>query len=156
TLTVEFVARDGTTHRTDQQVWAARSNIDVSAIRHPLGSSPLPADVMVALSEIRPDQYIPSESWGPETVERAVADIVAILTHRAAVKPVLRYAHYLQAMSTSFNYIASYFDQINRTADPSAQNFLAVGSSPSEMLCIAHHLYMLQSRGVGGRFVECG
>ncbi len=156
TLTVEFVARDGAVWRTDHKVWPVRSNIDVSATRGPLGSSPLPADVMLALSEIRPDHYSTRESWDGETVERAVADIVDILTHRAVVKPVLRYAQYLHTMSSSFRYIASHFDLINRAAEASAQDILAVATSPSEMLCIANHLYVLRSRGVVGHFVECG
>jgi hypothetical protein len=87
---------------------------------------------------------------------RAVEDIAQILRDRAPVKPVLRYAQYLQSMSECFEFIGSHFDRINPLVPSSAKDFEAVASSPREMLCIAHHLYVLRSRGVEGGLVECG
>ena len=125
-------------------------------VRRGLPPSSLPADVVATLAEVRPSEYDGSAAWGPETLERAVEDIVRILRDRAGAKPILRYAHYLASMSHIFGFIGSHFDRINRLVDSSSKDFEAVASSPAEMLCIANHLYVLRSRGTAGGLVECG
>jgi O-methyltransferase len=155
TATIEFIAGDGTVERLERRIWPVRLESG-SAIRTDVGPSPLPADVVATLSDLRPQIYAMVAQWVPEIVEQAVADIVDILKNRAIVKPILRYAHFLQSMSACFGFIVSHFDRINRLAKSSAKDSEAVGTSIDEMICIANHLYVLQSRGLAGDMVECG
>ena len=154
-LVVEFTALDGSLLRVQRQVWPARI-AGGDPIRRNTTLAPLPADVTATLAELQPTEYDPSNPWSAEMVQAAVDDIVRILHDRISVKPILRYSHYLYAMSATFAFIGSHFDRINRLVDASSKDFEAVASSPQEMLCIANHLYVLRSRGNRGGVVECG
>jgi O-methyltransferase len=59
-------------------------------------------------------------------------------------------------MSLGFRFVSDHFDPINHLVDPSAKDYRAQATSPDEMLCIANHLYVLQTRGVLETLIECG
>ncbi len=155
TLSVQFRAGDGSVLGVAREVLSARVP-GGEPVRAGTARAPLPADVVMTLAELRPDEYDATATWDGGTVERALEDVARILRDRAAAKPVLRYAHFLRSMSETFTFIGTHFGRINPLVDPSAKDFEAIASSPQEMLCIANHLYVLRSRGIHGGLVECG
>jgi hypothetical protein len=148
-------AGDGEVMAVDRVVWSV--GIATQAT-FPEGapSAPFPTDVVAALVELDPATYGWDAAWNPETVREALADIRSLLQDRAIVKPVLRYAGFLRAMSAIFDYVYDRFDPVNHLSDPSAKDYWARATSSDEMLAIANHLYVLHSRGVLDSVIECG
>jgi hypothetical protein len=155
TLAIELIARDGSRHLVERRLWPATCRTDVAPNKG-IPVSPFPNDVTEYLQDLRPHEFSRETPWEPEVVERALGDIVAMLGERAFVRPVLRYAHYLRSMSACFSFIHTHFDRINRLATASAKDSVGLASSSEEMLCIANHLYVLQTHGLDGGLVECG
>jgi hypothetical protein len=54
------------------------------------------------------------------------------------------------------DFVGEHFPLLNQDRDLTAKDRFAAGSTAEEMLCIAHHLYVLRSHGLDGALVECG
>jgi hypothetical protein len=159
TVTVEFEAADGTRVEHSQDILGLRMNADADGAltrEAVTPRAPFPYRVVSALRQLRPDVYAESGRWSDDLVGRAVDDLLSMVSQRAPVKPVLAYVLYLKAMATVFEFIGDHFDRINHLTEPEGKDIRAIASSPAEMLCIANHLYVLQSHGLEGGFVECG
>lgn len=154
-ISLELAARSGAVQRHDRRIWPLRVE-GLTLGEGPVGRSPLPVDVVKSLAGLFPLRYQAGSDWDDGLVDEAVTHITEILHHRVVVKPVLRYAQFLQAMSSCFDFAAKHFDPINRLSDPSAKDFAAVATSPDELLSIANHLYVLKSRGLPGGLAEFG
>jgi hypothetical protein len=59
-------------------------------------------------------------------------------------------------MAATVGFIGEHFERFNRLSGPSLKDSASAATSPEEMLCIAHHLYVLKSHGLDGTLVECG
>jgi hypothetical protein len=155
---IEIEARDGTTDTVVRSLvpFSPLAWSESQAAPAAGGRSPLPADVVSALHRLRPDTYAADASWTESLVEQAVTDVVAILDQRADVKPVLRYGLYLRALASVVDFVGEHFPLLNQDRDLTAKDRFAAGSTAEEMLCIAHHLYVLRSHGLDGALVECG
>jgi O-methyltransferase len=158
-LRIDIEAGDGSTMTIQRALepfpplgWSEAATDESSA----LPVVPLPSTVVRALRHLRPGVYESQTFWSDDLIARAVADVVAVLRQHALVLPILRYGLYLQTMATTFDYIAAQFPWINRDRGPDAKDAHAMGTSPQEMLCIAHHMFVLRDAELQGRFVECG
>ena len=155
---IEVEAADGTRASESRRIFPLR----VSASNHvaPAGSrdrlAPLPHDVLEVLRRIDPVAYATRGSWDEGLVRRAVDHVVELVRQRTPAKPVSRYALYLTSMAAAFGFIGEHFERLNRLSDLSLKDSASAATTPEEMLCIAHHLYVLKSHGVDGGLVECG
>ena len=118
--------------------------------------APFPEDVVDVLRRIDPTAYAGQGPWDTTLVERAVDHVVELVRQRTPAKPISRYALYLTSMTATFDFIGEHFERLNRLSDASLKDSVSAATSPEEMLCIAHHLYVLRSRGIEGSLVECG
>jgi hypothetical protein len=155
---IEFEAEDGTTDTAVERLmpFGPVGWEDDRTTPDPGPLSPFPPDVVGALRRLRPAIYPSDASWSEALVCSAVDDIVAILEQRAEVRPVLRYGLYLRSLVGVLDFIGDEFPLLNPGRDLVAKDRFALATSPVEMLCIAHHLYVLRSHGLEGSLVECG
>lgn len=158
-VTIEFEAADGTTSRGVHRVFTVRGpavGCRVPGSADHVYLAPFPYDVVAALQAIRPAAYGTAGPWGNQQIRQAVDDVVEVVRQRAPAKAVLRYAMYLRSMDGLFRFVEEHFDRVNRLSAPNLKDAAAFASSAGEMLCMAHHLYVLASYGVRGGLVECG
>jgi hypothetical protein len=154
-LTIEVTARDGEVTSFGRELWTMR--VDNSAsLPSSLPLAPIPADIMVALAQLKSSAYPLNAPWSRETVQAALSDIASIVQTDAIVKPVLKYAIFLRSMSAAFRFVHEHFDPINHLTDPSAKDYSARATSLEELLCISSHLYVLRSRGILDSVAEFG
>jgi hypothetical protein len=127
-----------------------RAGIDVPA------RSGFPYEITKLLSKFRPGIYERESIWTDEQVARAVDDLT-LLWHRGARSPSLnKYVLFLKTMHHRFHWIYRMFPKYNSSTDFGAKDWLSVGTSPDELLPIAHQLYVLRSNGLLGYFLEFG
>lgn len=157
-VSIEVEAADGTRAGVSRRIFPFR--VSASHPLVPAGShgclAPLPRDVLDVLRQIDPIGYAIPGPWDEGLVRRAVDHVVELVRQRSPSKPVSRYALYLTSMATAVGFIGEHFERFNRLSDPSLKDSASAATSPEEMLCIAHHLYVLKSHGLDGTLVECG
>jgi O-methyltransferase len=119
--------------------------------------APFPADIIGLLVGLRGEQLLTEDEWSDEKIKAAVDDIV-LLARRGSRQNdgLFRYLRYLKSVHANTEFIARYFPRFNAAAATGAKESVAVAFSVPEMLSIANHLYVLKSRGLGGRLLEFG
>ncbi len=66
------------------------------------------------------------------------------------------YARYLRETWAHFNFVRRYFPRVNQNRKPTDKDYACTLNSPEELMTIAHHLFVLKSRGMTGAFAEFG
>ncbi|MDE2596929.1 MAG: hypothetical protein KGL44_08635, partial [Sphingomonadales bacterium] len=97
-------------------------------------------------------------------LDSAAGQAVFVAKLRTIVRtPALRsnpaicdYVRYLQAIRTHFRFVETFFPAVNFTAKENSTDFHCKPNSVSEILPIAHQLYVLKSYGIVGDFAEFG
>jgi hypothetical protein len=159
-VAVEIVANDGSVAR---QVFPDIPCLNAEALDDALSPeigrpirSGFPADVSRLLRRYRPDRYDLEATWTDEQMARAVRDLTTIWKSAARVPALNRYVLFLASMYQKFHLILSRFPKYNSRVDAGAKDVACVATNPRELLSIANQLYVLQSNGLGGHFLEFG
>jgi hypothetical protein len=122
-----------------------------------LPKAPFPAEVLQLIREFRGGDFARDEYWSDQQIKGGVDDIT-LLTRRGSrrIDGLFRYLSYLKAAHSHLEFVTRYFPAFNPKSSPDAKDAISRGSSVYEMLCIAHHLYVLKSRGLSGSLLEFG
>jgi len=104
--------------------------------------APFPHGAALALNAFDPMSYELATRWPDATVERAVSDIARLTRGVKQPSPLTHYVTFLEGLLGRFTYIHS--------------EYPAIATTVPEMLCIAHHLYVLHSYGLRGALAEFG
>jgi len=154
TLDLEFVRRDGQVEEPVRFTVYVPREADAAART---SGSPFPPSVLRILADLRGDHYAHGP-WTDALQDEAIADLELVVAHGPqTVVGLYGYLGWLRALRARLDFVARHFPRRNPArTDPHDKDFLAVGSSPDEMLTIAHHLYVLRAHGLTGRFLEFG
>ena len=125
--------------------------------RPPAALAPFPSEVLELLGSLRSDVIDDPGEWAESRVAGAIDDF-ALLVRRGSkrIDGLYRYLRFLLATRVHAEFVARHFPRINTGAGARDKDFIGVASTLAEMLCIANHLYVLKSRGLGGRLLEFG
>ena len=104
--------------------------------------APFPHGVVCSLNAADPQTYALEEQWGDDTVAHAADDIARLTRGAKQASPLTHYICFLEGLAGRFRYMRD--------------EFPVVATTVAEMLCIAHHLYVLRSYGVIGPLAEFG
>jgi len=119
--------------------------------------APFPLEVIDLISDLRGDDLRRTDVWSDEQITEAVNDIVLLAQRGSRHSDALfRYLSYLKAVQSHAEFVARYFPRFHYGTSIGAKDAMSVASTPAEMLCIAHHLYVLKSRGLSGNLLEFG
>lgn len=119
-----------------------KQNIDLSPFPHP---------VINTINRIYP-RIRRDENWEMEVVEK-----VASLADCAYEAPaILGYFRFLRAVWAHAQFVERYFPKVNSGRSSADKDFTTKGTSPFELMSIAHQIYVLRSYGVAGDVAEFG
>jgi O-methyltransferase len=116
---------------------------------------PLPPDVLRLLRSYRSDYD--TDSWDPELMDRAVADLRFLLARGPRAVPALhRHLTFLAQLWMRARSVERYFPRENDRAGVHDKDRSGVQNSALEVFCVAAHLATLTGHGVTGPFLEFG
>ncbi len=104
--------------------------------------APFPHGVVSALNAADPQTYELEGQWSNDTIAQAAEDIARLTRGAKQPSPLTHYICFLEGLAGRYRYLRDEFPVIATTV--------------AEMLCIAHHLYVLRSYGLKGPLAEFG
>ncbi len=152
TVTLEVLALEGDNRTVigSQQILPieARLRLKTEMPLHPIQPSAFPQDVLATILTV----------WPETSGDDAIADKICTLatSNVQEIPSIIRYARFLRAVSTHFQFVQRYFPAVNSEHSDLAIDVQCKANSPQEMLSIANQLYVLKSYGVIGDFAEFG
>jgi hypothetical protein len=155
-LEIEFVRCDGRTER------GGRIELYVPGALHAAGvddvRAPFPPAVLRVLADIRGAAHVAGGAWTDERVAEAIDDVAFAVQHGPKSVPGLyAYLGWLRTIWERFVFNDRHFPRRNaQRGGGFEKDYCGVASSPSELFGIAHHLYVLRSRGLAGNLLEFG
>jgi len=119
--------------------------------------APFPLEVIDLIRDLRGEDLATDNVWSDAQIKAGVDDII-LLAQRGSRRTdaLFRYLSYLKAVHSHTEFVARYFPRFHYGASIAAKDAVSVASTPAELLCIAHHLYVLKSRGLSGHLLEFG
>ena len=118
--------------------------------------SPFPLGVANTIVALWPDAPVESSRNDDQL---AIADKIVMLAAQPAgdeLAAVTAYARYLRETSAHFDFVRRYFPRVNQNRKPTDKDYACTLNTPEELMTIAHHLFVLKSRGMTGAFAEFG
>ena len=118
--------------------------------------SPFPPGVAATIAALWPDSPVES-SRSDDQLD--IAEKIVMLAAQPAsdeLSAVIAYVRYLRETWAHFDFVRHYFPRVNTNRRPTDKDYACTLNSPEELMTIAHHLFVLKSRGIPGAFAEFG
>ncbi|MBD2840982.1 TylF/MycF/NovP-related O-methyltransferase [Erythrobacter rubeus] len=119
-------------------------------------AGPFPSPVIDVVAAFKSD-YVDDlrSAAGQKRFIDGLREILVVPSLRET-RAIADYVRYLQAVTAHFAFVERFFPTANPKARPGSADFHGKPNSVSEILSIAHHLYVLRSHDVTGDFAEFG
>ena len=118
--------------------------------------SPFPPGVAATIAALWPDARLESARIDDQL---DIANRIVMLAAQPAgdeLAPLIAYVRYLRETWAHFDFVRRHFPRVNRNRKAADKDYSCTLNSPEELMTIAHHLFVLKSRGIAGAFAEFG
>jgi hypothetical protein len=119
--------------------------------------APLPREIVGVVRAASSDSAFSGGAWSDATTLGAFEVLERLVKRGSRRNPHLyAYLSYLHRCRSHTDFVYRNFPKLNLTTSASHKDYGCAGTVPTEIMAMAHYLYVIRSHGVSGSFAEFG